>query len=262
MSLEEKRSLARQLLRGAGKKISYNKQAKGIFIADTEYDPRVSTDKVKRYNNTQLDSLIDRLQRFTSRKNQFAKGYQGAPLPMETVREYRKQVQQYNKQVREHNERWDKIYIPSQHQTVEQRRAMLMPKHRVMDQPADYSPTEVKEIVPERFLSKKGLEMSIHQLRQKQTSKYWEKQRAFGRENYRKMAQMLNSKELDEAAAGLTDEQFAFLWEATNFANEVSLGYVMVQSKQQGKNLSFAGGIAETSIKVAIGLINEAKSLI
>lgn len=37
-----------------------------------------------------------------------------------------------------------------------------------MDQPADYSPTEVREIVPERFLNK-GLEMSIHQLKQKQS---------------------------------------------------------------------------------------------
>lgn len=124
MSIDRLRAEVRKRERATRRKLARNEN-KGINLAGSEFDPLRERGDVDSLNTRQLRSYLKQLNSFMSRSNQYDAGLQGAPLPRDMVREYKRLEQIRNRNVRKHVKTISDVYIEPQGMTVGQREATV-----------------------------------------------------------------------------------------------------------------------------------------
>lgn len=261
-NINDKRAEVIRRQRDVGKKISRLKSNWGVNLDDTGLDPRKSRDVIARLNSRQLEAQLTRLNQFQSRQTQFVGDSQGRPIAKTKFREYQKLVDKYNANVRKRYSKYDDIFLKSAGQTVKERRAMTKPVHRAASNPASNSPVEIAERRPQNIASPKALDKLIRDMKRKTEPNYHAKRIRKARKELRDMARGANAPEIHDMVKGLTDEQFDFLWNETNFANALSLVYELNQSTLSSKEKPWFANVIHTQLKESMVMIDDARKVI
>lgn len=216
--------------KAASRKISRLRREKGVEVAGTEYDPRVDVTKIKRYNSKQLSAYIDRLNGFTRRTVQYVPDYRKRPIRARQWQGYQTAEAQYNSYVQERFRKVRDIRLP-EGMTVAERMAVRTPTHPVMNQEAVNAPY--------RRLSRKSTSMygadkvaaRERALRFKSSDAGRRYDLAKARDILRQWIDVTGDESMASAVAKLSDAQFEFLWNYTDFADSASLRYQAAQAE-------------------------------
>jgi hypothetical protein len=229
------RSLREEALKrhkAASRKVARLKREKGVEVAGTEFDPRVPVDKLKRYNSRQLQAYITRVNQFTRRTVQFVPDYRRRPVRAGTWRGYQAAEAQYNAYVQDRLRKVRDIVLPGG-MTVEERLATKTPSHPVMSQEAVNAPYRK---VARRSTSMYGadkIRAREQALRFKASEAGRRKDLADARKTLDRWIEVTGDTALGRQVAKLTDAQFEFLWNYTDFADNSSLRYHSAQAEIQ-----------------------------
>lgn len=262
--INAKRSQARQRHRAATQKVS-RLNAKGISVSGSKYDPRVSPEKLKRYNSKQLDSYIAKVEAFVSRETQFVTGAKGAILPRHGQFGWNRVEQMQRALNNEKAKRMKSISgirIESSGMTVGERVEMSTPKHPVTSPPSSYAPhvpfTRTAAGVP----SEKQLKKLVKDLEGKQGQAYFDRKYESQHKAARKMVAGIRNRKLSTEFKDLNPTEFNLLWNYTNFSEVTSLDYVIRKKMfHDKKELAWYDIALDTQLKEAKERIQEIKSL-
>lgn len=261
MDLKDLRALVAARHDAATRKVSRIKSATGAQVSGTEFDPRTSKSRIKKYTRKQLASYMARLDRFNDRSNQFVSDASRNPIPRSEFREYKRREAQFNKVVSDNLDRYKDVYIPASGQTVGERIAMTTPTHRHMTDTGVNRPLPIDR-KPEQIASRKALQKMVRDLKKKGTKTWVRREIKRGQDELTKMLDVVGSDPLMKAIGKLTPDQFNIVWNYTNFATRASLVYEVEQRKLKGGNPSaFLDDTYDTQLKEMMDIVSWAKNL-
>ena len=254
--------------RAAGDKISKNRRQRGVEIAGTEFDPRVSRETVSRMTKASLQKRLDIVNKFVHRSNQFVAGAQGAPLPRAQYNEAKRLVERAQAKRDDWHKATGNLILPGGRETVGQRRAKMGGKHRKgggMANAPEMLPTNFDDM---KFVSAKGLKTFMSNIKRANQTGHKLGSVNKWREQFAQMTDVIGGQRgeaLRAKALSLTDKQFALLWHDTAFSTAVSIEYEMaLQSLKVGKDgqqiSAVKSQILDESAKKADELVKWAKT--
>lgn len=123
-SVNELRALALKRTKAAGSKISRLRK-QGVEAAGTEFDPRVSRERIARMNKRQLAAYMGRVDSFTNRNVKFVAGANGAPLPKHLVAQYQSAERRRNERLSKRGMVGADVIVPGSGMTVGQRQKLM-----------------------------------------------------------------------------------------------------------------------------------------
>lgn len=207
--LEELRATARARRNAATRKVARNRRA-GVDIAGTEFDPRVSNDRIARLNTKQLNALIGRLDSFMSRKSQFVNLAQGI-APRSEFNEYKKWERKYNKKAVELQKMAEGKETPFGEQNIQENDLIHHSYKFLQNTPDFYRPVDRKS---NYFFSRKGLQTLTANMKKRASKVYIHKTAVKIRKNIKAFD---NGKKYNTLK--LTDEQLILVWQYGGMAD-------------------------------------------
>lgn len=205
----------------------------GIDVSGTQYDPRVGKDKIMGMSGDRLKKVIEKQEYFRRASVGYYKGAQGTIVERQAYRNYVNSVRKINTQTRKEQRKYEDVFIKPLGMTAKERRAMNKPAHPVFGSDAYDGMKELKIFKPQQIMGSEGAKMIA--LRNDDLRRQYQDKRMIqvARENMNKMLDVVGSDEARVRIAGLTDNQFWFLWTHTDFPEELSIKYLAMQLQMQ-----------------------------
>ena len=248
--------------KAAGKKISRLQREKGIQgLSGSANDPRRDPKILKRYTKKQVQAYINELNRFTSRGTQFVPDAQRRPVPGNLWNTYKNLEKQFNKRVDAHFNQVADVYVPRLGMTIRERMAMMTPDHPKAGQSAVHSPYNPPDRRPTNVASRKALERLIGDMKERLKPSWFDKKLNEGRDQFGKMAKIVNDPALEAAVNDLSPQQFDMLWNYTPFASAESLVYEIRMSMLSDKEKPWHTQTLDNALKDMHELVSWAKSV-
>ena len=253
------RNKVKQRQRGVGKKISRAKSTTGAVIAGTEYDPRLSVDKIGRYNSVQLNAHLSRLDSFMSRNVQFVADSENRPIARHKWQQYKRAERNYNRQTQRNFSKYADIPLSSSGMTVRQRMEMMTPKFQYMQDRAVNSPFMPVDRKSQSIRSEKTLETLTKNMRSRVGRDHVDKMLADAKKQFNQIMDLVDAPKLKKMIGELSDNQFDLLWNYTGFATSISLGYEIRRDSLKGIKKAWHGKVWDDSMSAANELAGWAK---
>lgn len=219
------RAEALRLHRNTTSKISKNNAKRGADLSGTEFDPRVSPSKVKRYNRQQLASYIAKLEKFNSRKTQFVPDSQYRPIPAQKWREYKDAEKALNKEIRDRYSTYSGIKLPSG-LTVAQQLSMFETTHPQMHNPASNAGIRELDRHSKSVKSLLALEKLTQDTKKRTSREHKLSVEAANRKSVNDMMDIIGNDNWKQRIDALSSTKLDILWNLSAvFANAVGLFY-------------------------------------
>lgn len=239
----------------------------GVDIRATPFNPLQSTDNL---TYSQRKSYLNRLKNFNSKETDFYKDARrgGGLLSKKDWDKYKKAEKKFNDLVKGELkslgkvEAWSPFGPGHGGMTVAEEFDMRnKPKTgRMMHNPSG-SGFHIMERKPSDINGPEALKRLTTQMEERATSGYKRRKLKSGREQFEKMLDAANDRDLIDMGLSLSDEQFHVLWNYTNLANAIALTYeIMMQQMERGPQ-EYHAGIMEKTNRKARGLIEWASRL-
>lgn len=257
--LEELRRLARQRHRAVTGKISRLNREANVPLSGTKSDPRRDLSKVKRYTKAQLRTYIEQLNGFNTRSVQFVPSANRTPMRADLWKQYKSLERRYNQQVNDRFESVRDVFLPTVGQTIGERMDMITPVHRQLTNPAVNAPYRPAEMNPGNVSSERALERLIRQKRNQLKKSYRKKQIDDARENFAKMADAINRRDIADDVAKLSDARFEVLWNYTPFASAIGIIYEVIMAMLSNKEKPFHSDSLRNAVATQKSLIDWAQ---
>lgn len=257
--LDELRSLARSRHKAATRKISRIRNTTGLSLSGSKNDPRRELGKIRGYTKSQLRTYIGQLNDFNSRNVQFVSSATKQPMRADLWKQYKALEGRYNRRINEQFETVKDVYLPAVGQTIGERMSMITPAHRQLTNPAVNAPYRPAEIRSGNITSEKALKRLIAQKQKQLRPSHRKNLIKNARENFGKMADVINRRDLADAVKGLTDAQFEVLWNYTPFASAIGINYEVIQAMLSDKEKPYHSDALRNAVDSQKALINWAK---
>lgn len=239
MSIRDKRAEAARKLTAVQRKVARLRREKGVEIAGTSHDVRISRADIKKMNSRQLLSFIRKAESFTSRRTQFVAGDNGVPLDAKTARGVERKENMLNERHSKIMESIGDFQAPFTGMSLEQRDKQMRPTVRAGGEPF----TRTFEPVKTRIQDVRSMEAleALDKWREKQLRPTYARERVnAARDQLNKMLTRTGQEFFKARFNALTDEQFFVLWEYGPYAGEVSLIYEIMKAESEQSELSDA----------------------
>ena len=223
-------------------KISRIHSSNGAVIAGTEYDTRVSRDRIKRYNSKQLEAYIERQNRFLRRNIQFEAGYRGVAIPRNEWKQYQRAEREINAKRAANLAAVADIPLPNQSLDKFARRITIGMERSVLGNSSlQYFESNDSLTRPEHrevksFVSSESLIKMRKFLERQRTTKFEAEQSARGEYAVSSMLGYMGDNKLVNKFSKLSSRQMDILWNYTEFAANLSLWYEEQKLQDQGKD--------------------------
>ena len=257
-----------QRQRAAANKISKNRRQRGVEIAGTQFDPRVSRETIARLSKASLKKRLSTVDSFVSRSTQFVPGHEGTPLPRNDFNQARALVERAKAKRQSWENQISAITLPNSSETIGQRRAKMRGPHSRGGGAAN-----APEVLPinfdeMRFTSAEGLKVFMKNISKLNKTGHKPGSVQLWRDQYNQMLGTIGGTrgaQMKAAGDALTDKQFSVLWNDTPFSTAISIEYEQALQAQKpgGKNgqiSAIKSQILDQSIKEATDLVAWAKT--
>lgn len=255
------RAMANRRHRAATNKISRLKNDVGVNVSGTDVDPRRTRANIKNYTEKQLRSYINQLDNFVSRRTQFVPDAKRRPIPASQWREYQRLEKQYNEKISAQFARYRDVDLGPSGMTVGQRMEMMTPRFPYMQDRAVNTPYTPLNRRSSNIGSQRALQRLTKDMRARLEEGHSSRELQAGREQFEKMAELLDAPGLTRRVRNLSDSQFEALWKFTGFGTAISLGYDINQQLLAGNEKRWHGQVLESSMSAANELVKWAESL-
>lgn len=260
--LNDKRSQALKLTRGATRKISRLKTKVDVIVGGSQYDPRKPAKLVARYTGKQLDAYIARVSQFNNRATQFVPDAHHRPIPASEWKEYKRAEAAHRRHAQAELDKVRDVKLPGRKETVGQRRGQMVENRRRMaGNPSVNDPYDPPARDSTGIKDRKALKKLTKDEKRKST-KGWddrELKRQIG--EYDQIVRSAGDAGGALSVKHLTPGQFKALWNATNFADQVSTRYELAQLWIAGKDRPEDREIVDNAFADAKRLIDWAAKL-
>lgn len=252
--------MARARHRAATRKISRIKADTGLTVSGSKNDPRRELSRVKRYTKSQLRTYIAQLNDFSSRSVQFVPSANRTPIQTDLWKTYKSLEDRYNRRINAQFSKVQDVFLPAVGQTIGERMAMITPAHRQLTNPAVNSPYRPAEMQPRNVASERALKRLIAQKENQLKPSYRKKQVNDARDQFGKMADVINRRDLAHAVSKLSDAQFEVLWNYTPFASAIGINYEVIQAMLSNKEKPYHSDSLRNAVATQKGLIEWART--
>lgn len=259
--LNDKRSQAIKLTRGATRKISRLKTKVDVIVAGTTYDPRKPAKLVQRYTGKQLDAYIARVSQFNNRGTQFVPDAHHRPIPASEWRDYKQAENAHRAKAQAEFDRIKDIKLPGRPETVGQRRDQMRSDRKTAGNPSVTDPFDPKQRESKQVASRTALKKLTKDEKRK-SARGWddrELKRQIG--EFTQIATTTGDKALQDAVKKLTPGQFKALWTGTGFATAISTQYELARLRIAGKDRPEDEELQEDAFADARRLVEWARTL-
>ncbi len=257
--LEELRRLARQRHRAVTGKISRLNREASVSLSGTKTDPRRDLAKVKRYTKAQLRTYIEQLNGFSARSVQFVPSANRTPMRADLWKTYKGLERRYNQQVNDQFEKVKDVFLPTVGQTIGERMDMITPVHRQLTNPSVNAPYRPAEMRPGNVSSERALQLLIRQKRNQLRKSYRKRLIDDAREQFAKMADTINRRDLVGDVMKLSDKRFEILWNYTPFATAISIEYEVMKAMLSNKEKPYHSDSLRNALASQKSLIDWAR---
>lgn len=239
------RQEVRRLQRNTARKIARN-TSKGVRLGGSEFDPRVPLERVDRYTRTQLGALVQRLEGFNARGNQYVPGARGVPIPAAEWKRYKDVEARYNKGIELTRQSIGGVTVGSQTMTIGERFEVMIPKTgpSMGGGSSRFHPlSRSSRGVPKRD----KIPELIKDLENRMRPEYQSEQEKRLRQNFDKLLKYSDRDDLRKLADKLSGGEFAFIFNFTPAISILAENYhailAMMEDSDQALELS---GIEES----------------
>jgi hypothetical protein len=198
---------------------------KGVIIAGTQYDPRISDKKLKKYNSRQLRAQMAKMEKFLSRQKQFIGGASGRAIDKGDYRAYVSKVESKNLVVKKW---WDKVKsLPAYRSSysIEEYVAARRLPHPGIAGNVHHALAPEPVLKPHQIKSPKAIEEHLKGVEKRMSKDYMKKIATSDWKSAMDMANYTIGADFANELRQLNSNQFMALWNYTGFANNASLMY-------------------------------------
>ena len=227
------RALAKARHRAAGKKVSrIERDNSKPMLRGTAHDPRRDLSKVGKYNARQLETYINKLDIFISRKTQFVSDAYNKPIPIQTWRKWQAAEAARNKRKADLFNKVKDLQLPTGHGTIGELEQRTRPSRPEMARPAEVNPYTPSFRKSTSFTSEKSLKRMLKKAEKQWSSQDIKKRTKRARETIKKMAPYFDKDgSLGRRIDKLSDYQLNILWNYTGrFSEQASMKYEMMKN--------------------------------
>lgn len=239
MSIKDTRAEAARKLTSVQRKVARLRREKGVEIAGTSHDVRISRADIGKMNSRQLQSFMRKAESFTNRKTQFVAGANGVPLDAKRVREFQRKENMLNERHSRVMKSIGDFEAPFTGMTLEQRDKQMRPTVRAGGEAF----TRTFEPVKTRIQDVRSMEAidALDKWREKQLRPTYARERVnSARDELNKMLTRTGQDFFKARFNALSDEQFFTLWEYGPYAGDVSAIYEIMKAQSEQSELSDA----------------------
>lgn len=239
MSIKDTRADAARKLTAVQRKVARLRREKGVEIAGTSHDVRISRADIGKMNSRQLQSFMRKAESFTSRSTQFVAGANGVPLDAKRVREFQRKENMLNERHSKIMKSIGDFEAPFTGMTLEQRDKQMRPTVRAGGEAF----TRTFEPVKTRIQDVRSMEAieALDRWREKQLRPTYARERVnSARDELDKMLTRTGQDFFKARFNALSDEQFFTLWEYGPYAGDVSAIYEIMKAQSEQSELSDA----------------------
>lgn len=257
--LSELRSQVLKRQRAATRKVN-RLTKKGVEIAGTKADVRRDSEKIKRYNRTQLNAHLNRLNTFTDRKTQYVPDTYGRPVRAEVFKAYKATEIQLKKIKDSEYSRFKDTKIPGKKDTVDDRMKRVTAKFRHAGS-ATNSPFVQIERDSKNFRSEAKMRQLTAANKKKLKTNFIKKDLKTDREVVEKQLTTLGRQDLIARVKKLNNDAFNALFNFWGFIEKISLPYETAQATlRDGKDRSWFEDQLVENMKEAEKLVGHAEN--
>jgi hypothetical protein len=264
-NVDDLRSEIARLRKAVTRKVSRLKQTHDVYLSGTQFDPRRAPRTESKYDSRQLRSYANDLAGFLDRGNQFVPDARNRPIPRDEWRTYKRLESQYNKRVDAYFEQMKDIRLPGfagqQGETLGQRMAKMTPDHRQMGNVNVNAPFQPPNREEGTVSDRSRLAKLTADMRNRLEPGYFGKLIEDSKEQFRQMADLIDEPDLKGLTEGITDEQWAALWNYTPFATGVSILYENQLKLLSDKEKPYNSDILRNSVAASVELAKWARTL-
>lgn len=239
MSIKDTRAEAARKLTAVQRKVARLRREKGVEIAGTSHDVRISRADIGKMNSRQLHSFMRKAESFTSRSTQFVAGANGVPLDAKRVREFQRKENMLNERHSKIMKSIGDLEAPFTGMTLEQRDKQMRPTVRAGGEAF----TRTFEPVKTRIQDVRSMEAieALDKWREKQLRPTYARERVnSARDELDKMLTRTGQDFFKARFSALSDEQFFTLWEYGPYAGDISAIYEIMKAQSEQSELSDA----------------------
>lgn len=199
-------------------------------VRGSSHNP-ISTTPVSDMSPDQKRAYLRKLNKFNSRANQFHVSARRTVLTEKGWQKYKAAEAAGNAAVRADVKKYEKLKLPAPAKgTVGDYLEKFRPAFGRLghNNPSGTAMHEVKRQAS-AIEDERALRRLTKSLNDKTNPNYHRKKLRQGRKQFRQMVETFGDSDLMRLGDALTDEQFKVLWNYTNFADAISLAYVVYQ---------------------------------
>lgn len=219
----------------ASRKVNRLERA-GVKVSGTEYDPRKPAKVIKTYSAARLDKYISELNAFIDRKNQFAAGQGGTPLPAADVRAYRQAERRHNAVADKRFGAVANTIVDSEGNTAADRRAMTQTNFKRPQVNQTGSPFVPINRNMRGVVDAKALRQLTQKVKTASTPEFYAESARVGRERVNAMLGERGRQALGARIDKLSDKAFHVLWSLTRFSEWTAQRYIAVRDTMTTNN--------------------------
>ena len=224
--------------RRANNKVSRLK-SKGINIKGSDFDVRVSKDKIYTMPTHAINKAVRDLKKFTSRQTSFKRGYNGSPISSQSYERYLKASEKRNRLVKKEYYAYDNIPYPRGSDTVGERRERIKaPRRSVLRDNVSNTPYVGPPMKPHDFFSERAVNKMAESLGKRSSRKYADKVYRANRKSFRDMAMTLGRDDVLEAGLKLNRRQFNFFFHNLSGIEHLGIPYELKKMSDEGHELA------------------------
>lgn len=248
-----------RMRRAATRKVSRIKTRHGVNVTGTEFDPRRGTQLHERYTAAQLTAYKARLESFLSRQNQYVPDASARPIPRAEWQGYKAREDAYRQVAGTVYENLKNVELPSG-ETVAERLSKMNVVHKQMHNPVTNLFFDPHERMSQDVVSREALKKLKKDLDRKARPETLRAKVREAKEQFAKMAEVINEPDFRKAVTGLSDKQFVALWNYTNFASAIVMAYESAKKMLSPKEESWGHEKVRQQTNDAMSLVEWAKS--
>lgn len=254
-----------RLRKAVTRKVSRLKHRHDVEVSGTSFDPRRPPQAHREYSSKDLRAYRNELAAFVDRGNQFVGDAKRKPIPRGEWQVYKTLESQFRGIVGDYYSRISDLPLRVDKngkvlQTIGDRMTEMQPKGRRMGGSAGNPMYEVSDKSPHSVTSRGSLKTLIESMQKKVQPGWIEEHNQKNMESFLKMMELVNEPGLVDRVKELNNEQFATLWDYSEFATAVSIPYENAQKMLASDQQAFRSDAAEQMIRYAYDLIDQAKA--
>lgn len=260
--VQQMRQVAKARRQAATRKVARLERA-GLKVAGTAEDPRKGHTDINKMNSAQLKSYIGKLDKFTSRNNQYVRGNNGAPIQRSKWRSYKRLEAQYNSNADNAFEAVKDIRIDRANMTIGERQNMLgVREFPRAANPATNSPFNKMDRKPGGIPNNAAVDKLTRDMKKRTSGDFFKNEAKRLKSDIVKFFNNVGgvSDQMLKEIQRMTPKQIHAL-NLTNFSNAVSTKYELLKRHMQNRNDEFAAKVADDSTAEAEDLVRWARKI-